>query len=62
MITVFYSHSVCVADDPGAGHPERLEWLGAVLDALDAVDGSHFPASRRQIGGVVHKLRTFGFG
>ncbi len=36
MSTIVYSHPACAQHDTGAGHPERSERLGAVLDALES--------------------------
>ncbi len=32
--TLLYTHAVCASHDPGAGHPESIARLGAVLDAI----------------------------
>ncbi len=34
--TTLYSHPICVAHDPGPGHPERSARLEAILAAMDA--------------------------
>ena len=36
MSTLIYSHSACLAHEPGPGHPESPERLVAVLKALQA--------------------------
>ena len=46
-----YSHPACIAHDPGAGHPERPERLGTVIqtlrDDMPAVDWQEAPAATR---------------
>ena len=49
-----YTHTACIAHDPGEGHPERPERLGAVIQALrdrmPAIDWQEAPrASRGQL-------------
>ena len=46
-----YTHPACIAHDPGAGHPERPERLGTVIqtlrDDMPAVDWQEAPAATR---------------
>lgn len=40
MTTLILTHPACLGHDPGPGHPEQPARLGAVLRALDGLDGT----------------------
>ncbi len=60
--TILYSHPVCIAHDPGQGHPERPDRLRAILRALDgpafaALDRREAPLASRAAIARVHEPR-----
>ena len=51
--TLIIHHDDCLRHDPGPGHPERIERVAAVLNALEGLPGLEFlPAPRATLDQV----------
>src|SRR5688500_3755600 len=54
-----YTHSACLAHDPGPGHAERPQRLGAVIEALrDGVDGLDWREAPRATRGQLLRVHA----
>lgn len=53
-----YTHSACLAHDTGPGHAERPQRLGAVIDALRALDGLDWREAPRATRGQLLRVHA----
>jgi len=61
MKTLIIHHDDCLRHDPGPGHPERVERVAAVLDAIAGLPGTEFLPAPAATGEQVLRVHAPGY-